>query len=97
MALDLSFKASITEKNLTAQYSFRSPAAHGACYIYNNIIAQGYRYIISMGLCQPREHVKFSHSIEIFAIYGISGRGEADLLTGFLILAFSHSIGLFYL
>ena len=51
------FEASITEKNSIAQYSFRT--SDGTLLM---VCAGGYLYnIISTGLRQPREHVKFGH------------------------------------
>ena len=59
MALDLDSEIFKAEKNSTAQYSFRTSDQSGGTLLTARLyIAQGYLYI-SMGLCQPRERVKF--------------------------------------
>ena len=57
--LDLeSFKASITKKNSTAQYSFRTSDWSGGTLLMVRAI---YSAGLSTALGRPREHVKFGH------------------------------------
>ena len=56
-----SFKASITEKNSTPQYSFQtSDRSSGTLLMVRAIIAQSYLYIHGI-VRQPRECMKFGH------------------------------------